>query len=122
MLPFHAPFAIVSTSTSCTTLCIIHGTAKSAMNLMRKESQNIILRVRSFFLVLRLPQLSQKKFDLDTLLLYSCLCGTGLNCIPLPGDIIKYFILRNKSISARIYKFSARYSTRFKYGEDILSS
>lgn len=32
-------------------------------------------------------RLSEDKFNLDTLLLYSCLCGTGLDCIPLPGDI-----------------------------------
>lgn len=32
-------------------------------------------------------RLSENKFNLDTLLLYSCLCGTGLDCIPLPGKI-----------------------------------
>lgn len=26
-------------------------------------------------------------FDIKDLLLYSCVCGTGLDCIPLPGDV-----------------------------------
>jgi len=32
-------------------------------------------------------RLAENKFNLDTLLLYSTMCGTGLDCIPLPGDI-----------------------------------
>ncbi|MFX0031310.1 MAG: DUF711 family protein [Candidatus Hodarchaeota archaeon] len=31
--------------------------------------------------------LSENKLNLDTLLLYSTICGTGLDCVPLPGDI-----------------------------------
>ncbi len=30
---------------------------------------------------------SQGLFDIDTILTYSSVCGTGLDCIPLPGDI-----------------------------------
>ena len=32
-------------------------------------------------------RLTEKKFDLHSLLLYSTICGTGLDCVPLPGDI-----------------------------------
>jgi len=32
-------------------------------------------------------RLSENRFNLDTLLLNSTMCGTGLDCIPLPGDI-----------------------------------
>ncbi len=32
-------------------------------------------------------RLSENKFNLDSLLLYSTMCGTGLDCVPLPGDI-----------------------------------
>jgi len=31
--------------------------------------------------------LSKNNFNLDTLLLYATMCGTGLDCVPLPGDI-----------------------------------
>ena len=30
---------------------------------------------------------AEGRFNLDSLLLYSTMCGTGLDCIPLPGDI-----------------------------------
>ncbi len=30
---------------------------------------------------------SRGMFDIDTLLAYSAVCGTGLDCVPLPGDI-----------------------------------
>lgn len=52
--------------------------------------------------------------DIDTLLAYSSICGTGLDCVPLPGDISKgkiYAILLdvatlatklNKPLSARL--------------------
>jgi hypothetical protein len=53
-------------------------------------------------------RLSQKKFNLDTLLLYSCLCGTGLDCIPLPGDITEkelfYILLDVCTISLKLDK------------------
>jgi uncharacterized protein (UPF0210 family) len=32
-------------------------------------------------------RLEENKFNLDTLLLYSTVCGTGLDTVPLPGDI-----------------------------------
>ena len=32
-------------------------------------------------------RLTEKKFDLHSLLLYSTICGTGLDCVPLPGDV-----------------------------------
>jgi hypothetical protein len=32
-------------------------------------------------------RLTENKFDLHSLLLYSTICGTGLDCVPLPGDI-----------------------------------
>jgi hypothetical protein len=41
--------------------------------------------------VLEDPVLSQRwsegAFDLDSLLAYSAVCGTGLDAIPLPGDV-----------------------------------
>ncbi len=58
--------------------------------------------------------LSENKFSLDTLLLYSTMCGTGLDCIPLPGDITErelFYILLdvctisvilNKPLTARL--------------------
>lgn len=53
-------------------------------------------------------RLSEDKFNLDTLLLYSCLCGTGLDCIPLPGDItekeIFYILLDICTISIQLDK------------------
>ena len=54
-------------------------------------------------------------FDIDNILLYSAVCGTGLDCIPLPGDISEdklYAILcdmatlalaLNKPLSARLF-------------------
>ncbi len=54
-------------------------------------------------------------FDVDNLLLYSAVCGTGLDCVPLPGDIPEdriYAILLdmatlslrlNKPLSARLF-------------------
>ncbi len=32
---------------------------------------------------------SERYYNVDTLLSYSAICGTGLDCIPLPGDITK---------------------------------
>jgi len=32
-------------------------------------------------------RLAENRITLDSLLLYSAICGTGLDCIPLPGDI-----------------------------------
>ena len=52
--------------------------------------------------------LSENKFNLDTLLLYSTICGTGLDCIPLPGDITErelfYILLDLCTISLRLNK------------------
>lgn len=59
-------------------------------------------------------RLNEKKFTLDTLLLNSCICGTGLDCIPLPGDTsireLFYILLdvsiisitHNKPLTARL--------------------
>ncbi|MFX1496120.1 MAG: DUF711 family protein [Promethearchaeota archaeon] len=44
---------------------------------------------------------SEDKLNLDTLLLYATICGTGLDCIPLPGDISPkelFYILLDMSI------------------------
>ncbi|MFO7794630.1 MAG: DUF711 family protein [Promethearchaeati archaeon] len=53
-------------------------------------------------------RLSEGKFNLDTLLLYSCLCGTGLDCIPLPGSITErelfYILLDICTISLKFNK------------------
>lgn len=52
--------------------------------------------------------LSENKFNLDTLLLYSTMCGTGLDCLPLPGDITEqelfYILLDICTISIRLNK------------------
>jgi hypothetical protein len=52
--------------------------------------------------------LSENKFNLDTLLLYSTICGTGLDCVPLPGDITErelfYILLDLCTISLRLNK------------------
>ncbi len=52
--------------------------------------------------------LSENKFNLDTLLLYSTMCGTGLDCVPLPGDITEqelfYILLDICTISLRLKK------------------
>ncbi|MHA1439180.1 MAG: DUF711 family protein [Promethearchaeota archaeon] len=53
-------------------------------------------------------RLIEKKFNLDTLLLYSTMCGTGLDCIPLPGDITErelfYILLDVCTISVILSK------------------
>jgi len=39
--------------------------------------------------------------ELDTLLLYATICGTGLDCVPLPGNITQkelFYILLDLSI------------------------
>jgi uncharacterized protein (UPF0210 family) len=52
--------------------------------------------------------LIENNFSLDTLLLYATLCGTGLDCIPLPGDITEkelfYILLDICTISLRLKK------------------
>ena len=52
--------------------------------------------------------LSENKFNLDTLLLYATICGTGLDCVPLPGDITErelfYILLDICTISLRLKK------------------
>ncbi len=53
-------------------------------------------------------RLSEKKFNLDSLLLYSTMCGTGLDCVPLPGDISErelfYILLDMCTISIKLNK------------------
>ena len=53
-------------------------------------------------------RLSENKFNLDSLLLYSTMCGTGLDVVPLPGDItekeIFYILLDLCTISVRLNK------------------
>lgn len=58
---------------------------------------------------------AEGQVDLDTLLFYSAVCGTGLDCVPLPGDIESERIARilldvaalavrlNKPLSARLF-------------------
>jgi len=52
--------------------------------------------------------LSDDKIDLNTLLLYATICGTGLDCVPLPGDITEkelfYILLDLCIISIRLDK------------------
>ena len=52
--------------------------------------------------------LSEKRFNLDTLLLYATICGTGLDCVPLPGNITErelfYILLDLCTISLRLNK------------------
>ena len=52
--------------------------------------------------------LSENNFNLDTLLLYATMCGTGLDCVPLPGDItikeLFYILLDICTISLRLKK------------------
>jgi len=52
--------------------------------------------------------LSDGKINLDTLLLYATMCGTGLDCVPLPGDITEkelfYILLDICTISIRLNK------------------
>ncbi|MHA2035694.1 MAG: DUF711 family protein [Promethearchaeota archaeon] len=53
-------------------------------------------------------RLSEDKFNLDSLLLYSTMCGAGLDVIPLPGDITEqelfYILLDMCTISVRLNK------------------
>ncbi|MFX1363785.1 MAG: DUF711 family protein [Promethearchaeota archaeon] len=53
-------------------------------------------------------RLSENKFNLDSLLLYSTMCGTGLDVVPLPGDISErelfYILLDLCTISVRLNK------------------
>jgi uncharacterized protein (UPF0210 family) len=53
-------------------------------------------------------RLSEDKFNLDSLLLYSTMCGTGLDVVPLPGDITErelfYILLDLCTISVRLNK------------------
>ncbi len=70
--------------------------------------------------------LSENKFNLDTLLLYSTMCGTGLDCVPLPGDITEkelFYILLdvctlsvilNKPLTARLMPIPGK-----KEGDDV---
>jgi len=48
-------------------------------------------------------RLKEKKFSIETLLLYSTVCGTGLDCVPLPGSITErelfYILLDLSTIS-----------------------
>ncbi len=52
--------------------------------------------------------LADNNFNLDTLLLYATMCGTGLDCVPLPGDITEkelfYILLDICTISLRLNK------------------
>ena len=52
--------------------------------------------------------LAEEKINLDTLLLYSTMCGTGLDCVPLPGDITEqelfYILLDVCTIAIRLNK------------------
>ena len=53
-------------------------------------------------------RLAEDKFNLDSLLLYSTMCGAGLDVIPLPGDITEqelfYILLDLCTISIRLNK------------------
>jgi uncharacterized protein (UPF0210 family) len=52
-------------------------------------------------------RLSESKYNLDSLLLYSTICGTGIDCIPLPGDISErelFYILLDLSTLSIIHK------------------
>ncbi|MHA2131244.1 MAG: DUF711 family protein, partial [Promethearchaeota archaeon] len=53
-------------------------------------------------------RLSEDKFNLDSLLLYSTMCGAGLDVIPLPGDVSEqelfYILLDICTISLRLNK------------------
>ncbi|MFW9896476.1 MAG: DUF711 family protein [Candidatus Thorarchaeota archaeon] len=53
-------------------------------------------------------RLSEDKFNLDSLLLYSTMCGAGLDVIPLPGDITEqelfYILLDLCTLSVRLNK------------------
>ncbi len=53
-------------------------------------------------------RLSENKYNLDSLLLYSTMCGTGLDVVPLPGDITErelfYILLDLCTLSVRLNK------------------
>lgn len=53
-------------------------------------------------------RLSEDKFNLDSLLLYSTMCGAGLDVIPLPGDVTEqelfYILLDICTLSVRLNK------------------
>jgi len=53
-------------------------------------------------------RLTENKFNIDSLLLYSTICGTGLDVVPLPGDISEkelfYILLDLCTISVRLNK------------------
>jgi len=53
-------------------------------------------------------RLSEGKFNLDSLLLYSTMCGAGLDVIPLPGDVTEqelfYILLDVCTLSVRLNK------------------
>jgi len=53
-------------------------------------------------------RLSEDKFNLDSLLLYSTMCGAGLDVVPLPGDITEkelfYILLDLCTLSVRLNK------------------
>ncbi|UCD01952.1 MAG: DUF711 family protein [Promethearchaeota archaeon] len=53
-------------------------------------------------------RLSENKFNLDSLLLYSTMCGAGLDVVPLPGDITEkelfYILLDLCTISVTLNK------------------
>ncbi|MFX1314329.1 MAG: DUF711 family protein [Promethearchaeota archaeon] len=71
-------------------------------------------------------RLSENKLNLDSLLLYSTICGTGLDVVPLPGDISEkelFYILLdlctlsvrlNKPLTARLMPVPGKYA-----GDDI---
>lgn len=71
-------------------------------------------------------RLIEDRFNIESLLLYSTICGTGLDCIPLPGDITErelfYLLLdictisltHNKPLTARLMPIPGK-----KAGEDI---
>ncbi len=71
-------------------------------------------------------RLVEKKFDLHSLLLNSTICGTGLDCVPLPGDITErelFYILldvctisitHNKPLTARLMPIPGK-----KPGDDV---
>jgi uncharacterized protein (UPF0210 family) len=46
-------------------------------------------------------RLKEGRFNIDTLLLYSTICGTGLDCVPLPGNTTErelFYILLDLSV------------------------
>jgi len=73
-------------------------------------------------------RLSENKLNLDSLLLYSTVCGTGLDCIPLPGEISErelFYILldiatlsithSNKPLTSRLMPIPGK-----KAGDDVI--